>query len=348
VVVDDGSPDCTVFCEWSPVRCPLAAGILSGLYHFPISSGDVVFVVEASCETLSHLSTLVGPTGQVRAICSGESSSALHRAQLLKCFTNVWLHASDSAFDPEADRKSVQVSLTELLRGTYSSRTVSPLTALRVCRKEFIESVSTFLGTFPETPAVTAALFLFPPGLPALSPDSVEVYGSYLCKTVPSVFSGAQSVWLALALRVQPALARFEEAVDYCCERIFDLLAVSSGPHGSVRPKEQLRIDPQFSPDTVLLVSRFKRGSRPPTPTLLSEVDLVQAFASLASQAERGQSQSSPAIPSLLSELLGQCEPARARPQPNLDPQLLFDLQQATSAKRLSLSDLVGGPERGH
>ena len=254
----------------------------------------------------------------------------------MKRFPNVWIHVSEAPYDPEADRATAQRLSRTLVCGVYSERAGSPLACLKSCREAFITSVKSFLGAFPESPPASAALFLFPPGLPALSPDAITAYGDYLSRSLPGLCASAPSVWLLLALPVQPALARLEEAVDFCCERIFDLLATSVAATGSVRPKEQLRVDPQFAHDTVLLVSRFKRGSRTVSPMPLSEEALlVQAFASLANQTDQPEK-----IPSILSELLGVTVPAT--PRPHLDPQLLFDLQQAKQGNRLTLSDLVG------
>jgi len=57
------------FRSWSPYRSKLAAALLKGIGHMPISAGSkVLYLGAASGTTCSHVSDIVGPKGHVWAV----------------------------------------------------------------------------------------------------------------------------------------------------------------------------------------------------------------------------------------------------------------------------------------
>ena len=299
---------------------------MSGLYHFPLSEGDVAFVLEHSCDSITHLCDLVGSSGQVRAVVNPSENTPEDVSKMLLAYPNVWVHMSGNgtAYNPSVESENMREVKRLLIGASYSeSNPGFGKLADQQVRSNTLGALFSFMGTFPASPPISSLICSYPSWVPPLSSRALMLYEQYLIRNVqpvcavyssgssgpgqPRVVTPSNSFWVAITLPFQSisdavsATSDSEESgdTDYCCERVFDVISSSSsrlGGHrgiGGIRPKEQLRLDPQLFPNTILLLSRYRRSTKA-APTLASPdvsedesaILLKQALESLVSITE--------------------------------------------------------------
>jgi hypothetical protein len=337
LIVDDVS-GASVFSEWDPNGCALSAGVLSGLFHFPVDVGDVVLVLGATCSTISHLADVVGPTGQIRAVISSplEHESAI--AALLSTHSNVWVHESShilGEFDQAVEDAALFRVKAEILKASSFEGSACVFSKLGVdadVEKRVLSSIFSYLGTFPSSPSLTSVIALYPYRMTPVTPASLGEYEQYLmhvlqplCSDSPkSKLTVSANLWITLSVPLS-FLASFHSSddasdTDLICERLFDVVGSCVNRLGSFRPKEQLRLDPKYFSDTMLLLSRCRKVSLP-KPVISPDTStrmIEEVLASLLS----GAGQAPPGFPSQTS--------------PSVDPQLAYDLNQAALSRLVS------------
>ena len=348
ILVDEGD-NSSVYSEWDPRFCPLAAGVLSGLFHFPVGEGDVVYVLGATCSTISHLADLVGPAGQIRAVVNNALSYSSELVNLKSMHANVWVHESEGSLGElevvSENEKLFRVKVG-ILKASYSkgSKCVFEKLGRDVgIRKRSLSSIFSFLGTFPSSPALTSIIAIYPAEITSLPTASLDSYEQYLMRilqplcTVPKSTEPSQgNLWITLSvpLTFLPTPSSDDGSdTDLICERLFDVIGSCVNRLGSFRPKEQLRLDPKYFPNTILLLSRCRKGiSKAPIIAVDNTQLIEQVLASLLGSSGTGQG----ALPSASPEDAFGAPPGfpvRALP---LDPQLSFELRQAAAESRFA------------
>jgi hypothetical protein len=339
VLVKSGE-ETQVYRSWDPTRCPLAAGILSGLYHFPFKSGDIVTVCHCSCITITHLADIVGPTGQVRGIVGRNECTRAELEFIQTHYDNVWLsydcnwggwsegsNTESQPILPMVFGEPIYLSGVErvLRAGCVQSR--SPLHVLSTISASVISNVMEFMGVFPTSPLATTVLCFMPTDCSDISSESMLECEEYLRSSLESQVCSSKirnitdsmrdaslgMVWVIMALRVRPGITSDE--INICCERVVEVMSSDEtiASNGGLRPKEQLLLDTTFMPNTVLLVTKYRRSSSTrtssrqspsgelidtvdfnlppastppiPPPSIEFDEDTLRAFASLLSAA---------------------------------------------------------------
>ncbi len=331
--MEDG---CAVYRAWDPTKCPLAAGLLSGLYHFPFKSGDVLTLCYSSCITINHLVHIVGPTGQIRAIVDPSDVGLDEVDYILSKYKNVWLcydtqlgrSMSFESTGPPPMHTSILHkqcgedyflnAVHELLQ-TECNRDDSYFRVLNTTSEEglatsdnIVCNIMDFMGVFPELPLSNTVLCFMPNEFAPLAaggsglyayeehlrqcmhssvspistrnilgrrPTSIreqhQLFEEQLLSSSQSTVgaadvtssashSSANILWMLLVLRVQASIP--SEDINFCCERVVDVISADISTHGTsggsgFRPKEQLLLDATFIPNTVLLVTKYRRPS---------------------------------------------------------------------------------------
>lgn len=339
LLIDEGS-NCAVYREWDPRYCPLAAGVLSGLFHFPVGAGDIVFVLGASCSTLSHLADLVGSMGQIRAVMNESESHSFELRALKAMHANIWIKESRGAlgeFDAVTEKEGLYRVKSELLKACDASGAASVFAKLSSdieVRRRTLSKIFSFLGTFPVSPGLTSIIALYPTGIPPVTASSLGAYEQYLMRILqplctvpkPNGFSSG-NLWITLSVPftfLAPPTSDDGSDTDIICEHLFDVVGSCVNRLGSFRPKEQLRLDSQFFQNTVLLLSRCRKGAPKAIISADSNTRIIeQVLASLFPS-------EGPEIS--IDHALGAPPGFPTRVVP-VDPQLAFDLQQAAQSR---------------
>jgi hypothetical protein len=311
-----------------------------GLYHFPIGFGDVLFVLGADCGSLSHLCDLVGNFGQVRGVVDAKSCSKELVTKMHKRYPNLWINRLEDGgqYQPSLESERLRDSRRLILLSSYGTSAFGILGRLPT-RIDVLKNIYSYMGNFPLQPPISALIDLYPQNLPPVSPTNLIQYEQYLIRTVqpictfystgcssigkPRVMTPSSSFWVIMAVPIQATAGCAASSIvtesddsgdsDYCCERVFDILSSASTVCGEsrasgIRPKEQLRLDPTYFPNTILLLSRYRKSSSVrssgqrrihasalmhsgvmsssvSTPSLLTDIDdatVRRAFASLS------------------------------------------------------------------
>ncbi len=254
------------------MKCPLAAGILSGtkriqlplliplgLYRLPAAAGDNVCVIDGVADTLYHLADIVGPSGNVCAWRSRPSGPPIRFGGLANWYDNIRVidSAIESIFYDPAHRRTTAM---QLLRATYRPGLFG---LVRSCREVVLKTILSFMGGCQPTDTFHTLLVFYPSDLPAVDEHTIGDYEQHLIRTLQPVCRLAHSTntsayWLSLVVKLGE-LSDTEHESDIICDRVFDILADFARPYGTIRPKEQLRIDPKFMPATVMLTARYRK-----------------------------------------------------------------------------------------
>ena len=269
---------------------------------------------------------LVGKLGQIRAavdgkLCSDEIVSRMHMR-----YPNLWIKRmpEGNQYQPSAENELLRETRRLILFASYGDSPFSKLADIPN-KVDVWNTLYSYMGDFPTHPPISALIDVYPQHLPPVSSTNLIQYEQYLIRTVqpicsfystgcsaigrPRVITPSSSFWVMMALPMQfqgggAASAPPSSVVtdsdesgdsDYCCERIFDILSSTSTVGGEsratgIRPKEQLRVDPTYFPNTILLLSRYRKSSSVgPTkrrPTALMHSGVMSSGASTPSSSQ--------------------------------------------------------------
>ena len=257
--------------------CPLSEGVLSGLYHFPLVSGNVLLTLEASFQALLQCCNIVGKTGQVHAVINPAVVSEAQLGFLRRWYRNIWfVETKGTPYDPVVDRAHQLRLRASLIHGSDDTKSV--LHNLRN-ETEILSTIFSYMGTFPTSP-ITTVINRIPPHLkdPFTSSSLSRVYADYFNKHVRPITSHLaqrqSSFWMMGCYHLDDSLS-----ADQCGEtliRIQSAAACTSSESSFIKPKEQLRIG-----SLMVLISKFKKswtlGPPPPLQTSLDDNETIRS-----------------------------------------------------------------------
>ena len=147
----------------------------------------------------------------------------------------------------------------ELIFGTYSP---GHLMKIQNCRESVIETVMQYITAAPLGHSIDCIVVFYPPDQPPISLDTIGDYEQHLIRTLQPICVLAKSLntssyWISIVLKMTDTDSYHE--TDIICDRIFDILAEFAKPSGTIRPKEQLKIDEKFMRGTIMLSARYRR-----------------------------------------------------------------------------------------
>jgi hypothetical protein len=269
----------SVYQSWSKLTCPLSEGVLKGLYHFPLVTGNVLLMLEAPFQALIQSCNVVGSTGQVHAIINPAIVSDVELGFLKRWYRNIWFaETNGQPYDPHADRMDLFRRRALLIHGTKDAKSF-----LHVFESHdsILKTICTYMGTFPSK-TVTTVVNRLPPPL-ALNPlnatlfarEYVEYFKTYVGPVFSFLSSNQSSFWMMGCYQLDESFT-----ADQCCESLLRLQSASCGYDTGVKPKEQLMIG-----STMALISRFKKSwattnqhhPPPPIQTSLDESDTIRS-----------------------------------------------------------------------
>jgi len=77
---------CATLRPWDPTACVIAAGICNHFIHLPIWPGCILFVVDCSLRTMSHIADIIGSKGRMVGVIDVNSPSQPTQAELHRFF----------------------------------------------------------------------------------------------------------------------------------------------------------------------------------------------------------------------------------------------------------------------
>jgi hypothetical protein len=259
----------SLYQSWSKLTCPLSEGVLSGLYHFPIISGHVLFTLEAPFQALIQFSNVVGVTGQVCAIINPSIISPSELEFLKRWYPNIWFSdTGGKPFDPIRDVEETLHRKLILLHGSEDEN--SSLFQIGK-HQSVLSSIFAYMGTFPSTP-VTTIVNRFPLTIPLTNSSLTREYSDYfksnLHPLISFISSRQSSFWMMGCYELDQSYT----ATDQCSETLLNLQATACGTRATVKPKEQLMIGSKM-----VLISRFKKLSITIPPCLTDDSDTIRS-----------------------------------------------------------------------
>lgn len=126
--------------------------------------------------------------------------------------------------------------------------------------------ILSFLRPAHLLPMVSTLIVCQPLSLPDLNLSSLPLYEQHLVETIRPICADldanrVSSFWLLLTIQLDSEWAVNNcTEVDMLCERVFDLLATFTPIAGNIRPREQLRLDPRYLGEAVILVARYRHN----------------------------------------------------------------------------------------
>jgi hypothetical protein len=259
-----------VYREWSPFSCPLAAAVLSGmssvprqlmftlgLYRIPVRMGDGVCAIDCPRETLGYIADILGPTGSVCAWISSPVTRHVELGEINRLYPNIVVDHPFPGGRLYQARDLTEICY-ELLLGSYGR---GPLSSLRWHKQKFIQVITHYLDACTIRSPLGCIFIFFPPDLRPLSNARFSDYEQHLIRTLEPLCrlrregTLASTFWIILELRFAEIT---DLEVDLFCDRTFDSISNFARPTASIRPKEQLRINPEYMHNTVLLSARYR------------------------------------------------------------------------------------------
>ncbi len=267
----------SLYQSWSKLTCPLSEGVLSGLYHFPLVTGDVLLMLEAPFQALIQCANVVGVSGQLHAIINPAVVSKVELDFLKRWYRNIWFaETNGDPFDPQTDLEDWFRRRALLLHG---SRDVNSCLNRLENRSSILSTIFSYMGTFPRDPVTTVVNRLPPPmkfyplSATTFSREYVEYFHAHVRPVTSFLSSTQSSFWMMGCYQLDDSFS-----ADQCCESLIRLQSVSCGSQSSVKPKEQLSIA-----SLTVLISRFKKSWAtsaalpPPIQTSLEDNETIRS-----------------------------------------------------------------------
>jgi hypothetical protein len=234
---------------------------ITGLYRLPAAIGDHICVIDGVSDTLCHLADIVGPTGHVCAWPSSSVAPPIGLVGLTSAYQNIRINDPSVGARLHKPEELKEIGF-ELLLYTYRPG------VFRVWsdgRETIIRSVLKYMGAYTGRNTIQCVLVCWPPNLAPINDTTLVNYEQHLIRSLQPVCRFARSLntpsyWISLVLKLDTfGQSELDQDTDLICDRVFDLVADFARPSGSIRPKEQLKIDQRFMKATVMLTARYRR-----------------------------------------------------------------------------------------
>ncbi len=243
----------SAFLAWSPEACFLAAGIASGLHHFPVDAGPHIYIHNAHYYCLSRVLDIQAGSRRVSAVIDPHESPSVHGV----AFPD--LAHPDLSYVPKysplhiLEDSELASILSALLGSAGHSETI------RALMMSFLKPAHLF-------PIVSTIMVFHPLGLPNLNLSNLAHYEQHLVEELRPICADldanrVSSFWLLMTIRLDNTWAANNSTeVETLCDRVFDLLATFTPTWGDIRPRELLRLDPRYIGESVILVARYRHS----------------------------------------------------------------------------------------
>ena len=283
----------SLYQSWSKLTCPLSEGVLSGLYHFPLVTGDVLLMLEAPFQALIQCANVVGASGQVHAIINPAVVSKVELAFLKRWYRNIWFAETEGRpYDPHADLNEYNCRRSLLVHGSKDNQS---LLHKFDNQSTILSTIFSYMGTFPRD-AVTTVVTRLPPALKTVplttttfARQFVEYFNGHVRPVTSFLACTQSSFWIMGCYQLDESFS-----ADQCCESLIRLQSASCGSKALVKPKEQLSVG-----SLTVLISRFKKSwttsiaPPPPIQTTLDDNDTIRSTLASLCQLDFGDTTSS-------------------------------------------------------
>jgi hypothetical protein len=208
------------------------------------------------------MAEIIGWTGRISAVSSRHNMTLIESKELVDRYPNLRFANCDIPFTDQV-LVFVRLIIPALLGISRSAGDSFSRNPTVEC---VFHTIRSFLDPNCLIPQVSCAICYHPPHIRPVTRETLAHYEQHVVYTLGQFcnsLSGIQSssLWITLIVRLDSTWAAGDEDnVDMLCERIFDLLASCCGGRGSLKPKEQLLLDPSFQGDCVILVGRYRRN----------------------------------------------------------------------------------------